>query len=196
MKKLLALSGSSRRNSLNTKLLQIAVKHACDQGAEVEILDLGELDLPIYHGDEEEANGLPAGAVTLKNAMRKADGFLIASPEYNSFPTPLLLNAIDWASRPESSEERPLSAFKGKGAGLMAASPGPLGGMRSLSMLRAKLQNIGVTVVPGMTAVGSASTELLSGDDFINSGQGNRLKGTITSLIQLKVQACDNENGS
>jgi len=187
MKNLLAFSGSARINSLNALLLQHAAEMAREQGAVVEIIDLRALNLPLYDGDYEEANGIPDGARTLKEAMREADGFLIASPEYNSFPTPLLLNAIDWASRAESPEEAPLSAFKGKSAGLISASPGPLGGLRSLTALRSKLQNIGVTVVPALCAVGAATLDSLSDEHFADSNNGRRLQSTLKALVNLTV---------
>lgn len=187
MKNILAFSGSSRLNSLNALLLGKAADMARESGAVVEIIDLHALDLPIYDGDYEEANGLPDGARIFKEALREADGFLIASPEYNSFPTPLLLNAVDWASRAESKSEAPLSAFKGKSAGLISASPGPMGGLRSLTFLRSKLQNIGVTVVPAMCAVGGVTLDTFADDAFAASHHGRRLQATLDALISLKV---------
>lgn len=187
MKTLLAFSGSSRMNSLNQALLNTAVELARDKGAVVETLNLKTLDLPMYDGDLEAANGLPPGVLTLKEAMREADGFLIASPEYNSFPTPLLLNAIDWASRPETPEEAPLSAFSGKTAGLISASPGPMGGQRSLWALRTKLQNIGVTVVPSLAAVGGATLDTFTDPDFASSNNGRRVAHTLDALLSLTV---------
>jgi NAD(P)H-dependent FMN reductase len=149
----LALSGSSRQGSLNQGVLAVASAAARTAGAEVETLDLRELGLPVFDQDLEAAEGLPAGAKRLKAAMKRAQGLLIASPEYNSLVTPLLLNALDWASRPEPGEPM-LAAFAGKAAGLVAASPGALGGLRGLFALRAMLQNAGVLVLPDMAAVG------------------------------------------
>ena len=87
--------------------------------------------------------------------MVEHDGFLIASPEYNSSITAVLKNAIDWVSRPVPNEPS-LLAFKGKTAVLMSASPGNLGGLRGLVHLRAILGNIGVMVLPDQTAVPKA----------------------------------------
>jgi NAD(P)H-dependent FMN reductase len=170
-------------------LLTKAVDYAREEGAEVEILDLRSLNLPMYDGDFEAANGLPDGAQVLKNAMVNADAFLIASPEYNSFPTPLLLNAIDWASRSESENEAPLSAFNGKTAGLIAASPGPMGGIRSLWNLRTQLQNINVMVVPTMAAVGQASVDLFQSVDFDTTPHARRVKATVRELLSIQRNA-------
>jgi len=73
-------------------------------------------------------------------------GFLIACPEYNSSITPLLKNAIDWASRSEPGEPS-LVCFKEKVAVLMSASPGTLGGLRGFHV-RSILGNIRVLVLP------------------------------------------------
>ncbi len=83
-------------------------------------------------------------------------GFLISSPEYNSAISGVLKNAIDWASRPEPNEPS-LLAFKGKVAGLVSASPGHLGGIRGLAVLRSILSNIGVIVIPTQMAISRAN---------------------------------------
>ncbi len=154
--KILALAGSTRSGSLNKKLAAIAADAARAAGAEVTVLDLRDLALPLYDGDLEEAGGLPDGAKKLKSLMRASDGLLIASPEYNSSITGVLKNAIDWASRSESDDEPPLAAFRGKAAALLAASPGALGGLRGLVHLRAILGNIGVIVLPDQIALPTA----------------------------------------
>jgi NAD(P)H-dependent FMN reductase len=185
MKTLLAFSGSSRIGSLNALLLEQAESLAGSLGATVATIDLRELNLPVYDGDIEAANGLPSAVLDLKEAMKDADGFLIASPEYNSFPTPILLNALDWASRPGHGDEVPLSAFTGKTAGLMAASPGAMGGLRSLWALRTLLQNIGVVVAPTLAAVGGANAELFADENFPTSSNGRRLRNTIEETLNL-----------
>lgn len=87
--------------------------------------------------------------------MKAHQGFLIACPEYNSSITPLLKNAIDWASRPEPGEPS-LVCFKDKVTVLMSASPGGLGGLRGLVHVRSILSSIGVLVLPNQTAIGTA----------------------------------------
>ena len=83
------------------------------------------------------------------------DGFLISSPEYNSSITGVLKNTIDWVSRSEKGAGD-LSGFKDKVVGLMSASPGGLGGLRSLLQLRAILSNIGCLVLPNQKAIPQA----------------------------------------
>src|SRR4051812_26635967 len=120
--KIVAFAGSLRSGSWNKKLIAFAVDAARQAGADVTLVDLRELALPLFDQDIEDASGLPEGARKLKALLRESDGFLIASPEYNSSITGALKNAIDWASRGETDDEPPLVAFRGKAAALMAAS--------------------------------------------------------------------------
>jgi chromate reductase, NAD(P)H dehydrogenase (quinone) len=153
--RVLGFAGSLREGSYNKKLVRQALAGAKAAGAEVTFLDLRGLDLPVFDEDLEKRVTLPEGGRRLKELLRAHHGFLIASPEYNSSVSAALKNAIDWASRPEPGQP-PLSCFNDKVAGLMAASPGVLGGLRGLVHLRAILGNIGVIVLPQQVAVGKA----------------------------------------
>jgi chromate reductase, NAD(P)H dehydrogenase (quinone) len=153
--KILAFAGSARKDSFNKKLVKIAVAGAKATGTEVTYLDFRDLPLPLYDGDLEESEGLPDNARKLKAMMKTHQGFLIACPEYNSSITPLLKNAIDWASRPDL-DEAPLACFKDKVAILMSTSPGALGGLWGLVHVRSILSNIGVLVLPDQKAIGNA----------------------------------------
>ncbi|MGB8170194.1 MAG: NAD(P)H-dependent oxidoreductase [Chthoniobacteraceae bacterium] len=154
--KIVAFAGSLRAGSFNKKLVALAADAARAAGAEVTIVDLRDLALPLFDEDVEAASGLPEGAKKFKALLRASDGFLIASPEYNSSITAPLKNAIDWASRAETDDEPPLVAYKGKVAALMATSPGALGGLRGLVTLRSILGNIGVHVLPDQVAIPTA----------------------------------------
>lgn len=140
--RILAFSGSARRESLNRKALAIAVQFTRDAGGEVTLLDLNDYVLPLYHGDEEDANGLPANAAKLIELITQHDALLIASPEYNSMITPLLKNTLDWCTR---GDDNP---FVGKVAAVLSASPGALGGIRSLQLSQQLLLKLGCHVVP------------------------------------------------
>jgi chromate reductase len=153
--KVIAFAGSLRKDSYNKKLVKIAAAAAKAAGAEVTFIDLAELSMPIYNEDDEKAGGIPANAKKFKELLKSHQGMLISSPEYNSSISAALKNAIDWASRPEPNEP-PLVAFAGKVAGLMAASPGALGGLRGLVTVRSILSNIQVLVVPDQVAINTA----------------------------------------
>ncbi len=144
--KILCFAGSARRDSLNKKLVQIAMQAAKQAEAEVTFIDLKDFDLPMYNGDLEAESGLPEAAVKLKEIFLNHNGLLMACPEYNSSVTGLWKNAIDWVSRPLPGEA-PLKCFSGKVAAIMSASPGQLGGLRGLVHVRAILENIQVMVI-------------------------------------------------
>ena len=150
--RILAFSGSLREDSFNQKVVNIAADGARKAGADVTVIQLRELPLPVYDGDLEADSGLPENARTIKDLMKAHQGFLIASPENNSTLSAALKNAIDWASRPDG-DETPLVCFKDKTAVLMAASPGALGGLRGLNHLRSILTSIGVLVLPEQKAI-------------------------------------------
>ena len=152
MCKLLAFSGSLRQHSFNQSIVIAASDGAKAAGAEVTIVHLNDFKAPLFNEDDEAASGIPANAKKLKALMMKHDGFLIATPEYNSSFSAALKNAIDWASRMEEGET-PLQAFKGKTATLMAASPGAIGGIRGLVPLSMLLGNIGMHVYPVQHAI-------------------------------------------
>src|SRR5260221_646228 len=107
--KILAFAGSLRKDSYNKKLIKIAAEGARAAGAEVTVIDLKEFPLPVYDGDLETAEGLPANAKKLKEMFLKHQGLLIASPEYNSSIPGGLKNMIDWVSRTETKDEPPLA---------------------------------------------------------------------------------------
>lgn len=150
--KVALISGSLRKGSYNTALVRFVGRSL--EGAEVDEISLNELDLPMFSEDLEAA-GFPAKADELKQRMIAADVILIASPEYNgSFPG-ALKNAIDWASRPREGEAV-LACFKGKVGGLLAASPGAIGGLRGLRHVRQVLTQLQMVVVPQEYALGVA----------------------------------------
>src|SRR5262244_762071 len=153
--KILVFAGSLRKGSFNKKLAKIAAEAVGKTGGEVTYLDLKDIPMPIYDGDLEEAEGLPASGRKFKDLLLAHDGVLIASPEYNSSLPGVLKNAIDWASRP-APNEKPLECFHGKVYALMSASPGHLGGLRNLVVLRMLLGNVGAIVLPTQLAVSKA----------------------------------------
>ncbi len=180
--RLLAFCGSARKESFNRRLLASAVGTARGAGADVTDFDLRADLLPLYDGDLEAQHGLPAAARELKQLFAAHDGFLIASPEYNGFFPPLLKNALDWVSRPAPDLPAP---YAGKTAGLLAASPGALGGIRCLPHLRLLLTNLGVTVSPAQMALGRADQAFAADGSLADSAQRSMLDKTVADLIRL-----------
>ncbi|MBZ0187925.1 MAG: NAD(P)H-dependent oxidoreductase [Candidatus Obscuribacterales bacterium] len=151
--KVLCFAGSLRNDSFNKKLVKLAMTGAKEAGVDTTYIDLKEYPLPVYDGDYESEHGLPKNAQALKHLFFDHDGLLIASPEYNSSVSAALKNVIDWVSRPADNSEKMLACFDDKVAGIMAASPGALGGLRGLIALRSILGNIKVLVVPEQQAI-------------------------------------------
>jgi len=181
--KIVALAGSLRADSFNRKLIALAAEAARAAGAEVTVVDLRALALPMYDQDLEDASGLPEGARTLKALLRASHGLLIASPEYNSSISGALKNAIDWASRAETDDEPPLAAFRGKTAALLAASPGALGGLRGLVTVRSILGNIGVLVLPDQVCIGTAHEAFDASGRLTDDAKTRRVAALAAALV-------------
>jgi len=154
--RILAFAGSTREASYNKRLIRVAAEGARAAGAEVTVIDLRDYPMPLYDGDLEASQGLPENALRLKRLFMEHGGLLISAPEYNSGISAVLKNAIDWVSR-KGRDDRPLAAYADKVAGLMAASPGALGGVRGLFQVRQILTTLGVLVIPQQRAVSRAA---------------------------------------
>ena len=185
--KLLVFAGSVRRDSFNARLARFAAREAEAAGAETTLLDLADFGLPLYNGDLEADEGLPAGAVRLKELFLAHDGFLIASPEYNGSLSPLLKNTIDWVSRPVAGQPR-LVWFAGKVAGLMAASPGTLGGTRGLVHVRQILSGIGVIVGPTQLAIAEAGSAFDDDGRLPEVPHGGAVRRVVRETAQLAAK--------
>lgn len=157
--RLLAFAGSLRSASFNRRLIPILADGARAAGAVVTLIDLRDYALPIYDGDIEAA-GMPAAVLALQQLLGEHDGLLISTPEYNGSMPALVKNTLDWISRPMADGRSGTLLFKGKVAGIVSASPGPLGGLRSLLVLRDALSKFGLLVVPEQVAVGTAAERL------------------------------------
>lgn len=156
MTKIAVIVGSTRDGSFNRALGALAAVQLAAHSAEVTIVDLAALDLPIYTA-ALEAEAFPADALKLKKILAAQDGLLVVSPEYNGSIPALLKNAIDWASRPTDGEgPLALTAFRGKAAAIMGASVSPFGGIRALAHLRQILGTIQMLVIPDQVLVPNA----------------------------------------
>ncbi|WP_042305414.1 NADPH-dependent FMN reductase [Paraburkholderia terrae] len=186
--KVLAINGSSRRDSLNQKLLDIAAQGARDAGAEVTQARLADFDLPIYDGDFEVERGLPNGARKLQALVEAHQALLIATPEYNGGYTALLKNAVDWISRPRGDGSSGVSLLAGKAAALVSASPGQLGGLRSQSGMRAVLDKLGMLVIPQSFALGMAHEAFATDGQLKDSNVTRLVSGVGEGLYRLALR--------
>jgi len=158
--RLLIIAGSERAGAYSRALARVAAAAARRDGCDVTEFDLRALALPIYDGDLEHAAGVPAAALQLRDALKSHDAMLLVTPEYNGFPTPLVLNAFDWMSRiPSTADGGPgLAATANKPAALLSSSPGMLGGLRAMTLMRQYLQgNFAMIVAPQQYALARAA---------------------------------------
>lgn len=183
--KILAFAGSLRKGSYNKKLIKIAARGAEEAGAAITIIDLNDFQLPIYNEDDETAKGLPENALKLKKLMQESDGFIIATPEYNSSLPAVVKNTIDWASRKASPDEQELICFRDKIALILSASPGNLGGLRSLTHLRAILENIYTMVLPEQKAISQANDAFNEDGSLKNPKQEQAVKNLAKKLVAI-----------
>lgn len=182
----LVMPGSARQASLNRRLASAAAARLAAAGAVATTVDWAGLDIPLYHGDVEAA-GMPAGAVALWRQIAAHDAVLVVTPEYNAFPPPLLVNAFDWVSRVPAADGLPagLGVTAGKVTGLLSASPGALGGLRSLMFLRQFLQlSIGMLVVPEQFALGQANQAFADDGSLADARQAGGLQRVVDALLR------------
>ncbi|MFG6159944.1 NADPH-dependent FMN reductase [Halomonas sp. 1390] len=179
--RILVFAGSTRAGSYNKLLARQAAESIERAGGRPTFIDLRDHPMPLYDGDLEAEQGLPENALVLRRGLAEHDGLLIASPEYNGFITPLLKNTIDWLTRPHEGESG-LDLFAGKLAGVVSASPGGLGGLRSLMLTRQLLTNIGVTVLPDQLAVARAA-KAFDDQGRLGDEQQQKLDGLCQRLV-------------
>lgn len=138
MTTLLGLCGSLRAESWNRKLMhEAAAIFAPDRFV------VGNLDLPLYNGDIEERDGIPAAVRQLAEQIKAADAVIIACPEYNKSLSGVLKNALDWVSRVR------IAAWRDKPVAIMSAAAGRAGGERAQYALRLCLNPFRPRVLPG-----------------------------------------------
>jgi len=118
---LLALSGSLRRASFNTRLAEVMAERA-PEGAVVEVATCR--GIPLYDGDVEDEHGIPEPVEALRQRIQAADGLILVTPEYNGGMPGVFKNALDWLTRPPK-EMAP--TFKDRPTALAGATPGGLG---------------------------------------------------------------------
>ncbi|MGZ8691425.1 MAG: NADPH-dependent FMN reductase [Gaiellaceae bacterium] len=173
--KILAISGSLRRDSYNTKLLRAA-----------EELLPPEVDFILYDGlksvppydQEDDVQPAPPPVAALRHAIAEADAVLFATPEYNSSIPGVLKNALDWVSRPVAT-----NPLRNRPAAVVGASTGAFGAVWAQAELRKVLAAIGARVVDGEVAVGHAPTRFDEDGRLEDESLQEQLEETIETLL-------------
>lgn len=188
--KLLIFAGSTRQHSFNRKLAFVAADLARASGAEVTHLELSDLDIPMYNADLE-TKGTPADVMKLKQMMFEHPAWIICSPEYNGSYTALLKNTIDWASSPVKSDpawQEGFKSFTGKVVGILSASPGGLGGLRSQSHLVPLLLNAQCWVAPTAFALGRAADAFGPEGALLNDAHIKNVQAVIEQVLYASAR--------
>jgi chromate reductase len=164
MTKLLGISGSLRKASTNTLLISNAAEiFGADEFTSADI------DLPLYNGDLEEAEGVPEKVQTLSDQIAAADAVIISTPEYNKAMSGSLKNALDWVSRTKGGP------WNGKPVAIMSAAAGRAGGERAQFSLR--------------LAMVAFRPEILQGPEVMLANSSNEFDadGKLTNERYIKV---------
>ena len=178
----LVFAAALRKESLNQKLAALAARAAQDSGAHVDLASMREFDVPLYDGDIEAAQGMPAGAKAMRDRLLASDAFIISSPEYNASMPGTIKNLIDWTSR-----FRP-QPFDGKHGLLMSASPSLAGGNRGLLALRIPLEHLGARVFPDMFSLAMAH-KAFDGDGIADAALRARFEKNVHAFLSLAEAA-------
>lgn len=182
---LLVFAGSTRAQSWNRKLAAAAATIATEQGAQVTHLELGDFDVPMYNADLE-AKGTPRDVIRLKEIFHDHPAWIVCSPEYNGSYTGLMKNTLDWISSPVKNDpvwQDGYRSFTNKVVGLTAASPGALGGLRSLSHLTPLLMNLHCWVSPHQLALTRAAEAFDVHGQLVNENQRLNLALVIERVL-------------
>ena len=170
MTTLLGISGSLRKASTNTLLMRNAAT-IFDADNFIE----GDINLPLYNGDLEAAEGVPASVQTLADQITSADAVIISTPEYNKAISGSLKNALDWVSRTKGTP------WSGKPVAIMSAAAGRAGGERSQFSLRLAMMPFRPDILQG--------PEVLLANSSNEFDENGRLSGeiyikTLTELMK------------
>jgi len=173
--RILGISGSARKNSFNTALLE-AAKKLVPPGVVLETFDVS--GLPLFNQDLE---GEPPRIVReFKEEIGKADAILFSTPEHNYSVPALLKNAIEWGNRPETD-----NSWDGKPAAMMSASTGPRGGVRAQLHLRQIMVDLNMYPInqPQLLVAG-AQDKFDSASKLTDEKVRERLRGLLLALVE------------
>ncbi|MFC5496557.1 NADPH-dependent FMN reductase [Caenimonas terrae] len=183
--KLLVFAGSTRLKSFNRQLARATAAMASASGPEVTHLELGDFDIPMYNADLE-ARGTPADVLRLKEIMHAHPAWIICTPEYNASYPALVKNTLDWVSSPVQGHATWNDGFRstrGKVVGMLSASPGALGGLRSQSHLAPLLLNLQCWLAPLNFALAHAADAFDADGALVNEPARRHVQAVIDQVV-------------
>jgi NAD(P)H-dependent FMN reductase len=180
MTHIIGLSGSLRRGSFNSLLLDEAQRLFPDS-ATLSIESIAEI--PLYNFDDEEADGIPAAVAELKEAIAESDGLLLCTPEYNNSIPGVAKNAIDWLSRPPSDIPR---VFAELPVAIIGASPGRFGTILAQNAWLPVMRTLGACLwTGGRLQVSGAAKVFDENGRLADEAMRERLEGFIDGFIEF-----------
>jgi chromate reductase, NAD(P)H dehydrogenase (quinone) len=183
--KLLVFAGSTRQLSYNRRLAKVVAHMARDAGADVTHIELADFDVPMYNADLE-ARGTPADVMKLKQITYEHPAWIICTPEYNASYPALVKNTLDWISSPVKSDpvwKDDFRSSRGKVIGVLSASPGALGGLRSQSHLAPLLLNLQCWVAPKNFALARAADAFDEHGALVNESARKNVQAVIDQVL-------------
>ena len=177
MPTIVAISGSLRRQSFNTMLLNACLAAAPD-GTSLEVASIE--GIPLYDGDAEAASGLPAQVSALKERIAGAEGLLLVTPEYNNSIPGVFKNAVDWLSRPAADIAR---VFGGRPVAVIGASPGGFGTLLAQTAWLPVLKTLGTeTWFGGRLQVSRAATVFDANGNLVDARVREQLRAFLAGF--------------
>jgi chromate reductase, NAD(P)H dehydrogenase (quinone) len=172
----IGISGSLRSGSFNSALLRAAADLSPDEnGVEIESIR----DFPLYNGDLESAEGIPASVLALQQRIATADALLLASPEYNGGVPGVMKNAVDWLSRGELAIQNTSS---GKPVALMGASPGMRGTALAQQAWLQTLRQLGLAIFSQKILYVGGAAKLIEDGELTDTAIRDRVANFMVSF--------------
>ncbi len=173
----LGISGSLRKSATN----RLLIREAARLGQATDFKE-ADLNLPLYNGDVEEADGIPAAVQALSDQIAAADAVVISTPEYNKGISGVLKNALDWVSRTEGGP------WAGKPVAMMSATAGRAGGERAQSNLRLALAPFRPRIVAGPEVLVSASHEAFDENGQLKADSYIKFVTELMEAVRAEVE--------
>ena len=184
MTTILGISGSLRAGSFNTALLR-AAQSLAGPGVQFDAATLH--GIPLYDGDAEQRDGLPAAVIELKARVVASDGVLLCTPEYNNGIPGVFKNAIDWLSRP--SEDIP-RVFGDRPFAVIGASPGGFGTVLAQSAWLPVLRTLRVRYWSGGRLLLSRAHQLMDANgELADAAARKQLEGFVQDFARFAQPA-------
>jgi chromate reductase len=183
---LLGISGSLRRNSFNSAILQAMQRQSLGSTAMLQLFPLHHV--PLFNQDVED-EGAPQVIQELRAVVQRSDAVIFASPEYNQGMSGVLKNALDWLSRPHGR-----SALKGKPVLTLTSSPSLLGGARANAQLRETLAALGARIVLHPPLALARVQEKLRGGMLVHEESLDAIAGAL-QILQAELRSLDGSAG-